>query len=118
MPADTVGSRRTPTRTMSGATSLSSSSHFAAMLYSKRAKPVESRADRVSDASEHDGHAAAHMLQRRHAEAGRGENDVRLNSYQFRCILAKKGRIVSSPANVDPCCAAISPSQGLQFLEK
>jgi len=107
---------------MWGAISLSSSSHFPADAVFERGEPggVAARlrqardepcADRIDDIREHDRRAAACLLQRGHACAGRGQNDVRRKSNQFSRVCAIAVRIARRPASVDPHVAAIGPAQ-------
>ncbi len=100
IPEATAGSRRTAARVTRGAISLSSSSHFPLMPYSKIVNPValppgrarlvdEAGAHRVDDQHEHDRHDAGRLQQRRHGYgASTGQDDVRCERDQFRRVSA------------------------------
>ena len=108
MPAAMAGSRRTATRFTPGAISLSSSSHFALMLYSNCIKPVALPPGRArlstkpaptgSATREHDRHGAGRLQQRRHGRGAGGQNDVRRERDQFRRVFANAVGIAAAPS--------------------
>ena len=66
--------------------------------------------------SEHDRHRARRLQQRRHGDAGRGQDNVRRERDQFSCVFANVVDIASAPADVGPQVAAIDPAQLLSAL--
>ena len=122
-------SRRTATRVTSGAICLSSSSHFALMLYSATMKPGgvaarprqavnEASGDRIGDDREHDRHGAGRLQQRPHGRGAMGQDDVGYERGQFRRVSANFGGIGRGPAGVDAYDAADAPAQLLQPLQE
>src|SRR5262245_17197740 len=122
MPAAMVGSRSTTARVTRGATSLSNSSHFAAIAYSKAVNPVvlppgprqavdQASADWVDHATEHDRYCAGRLLHCGHVEAGISNDDVRRECDQFRAVFAGSVDIASGPADVEARVAASGPAQ-------
>jgi hypothetical protein len=63
-------------------------------------------------------YGTARLLQRAHAGAARGQDDVRRERDQFRRIAAKALGIAGRPACVDPHVAPVGPAQLLQCLDK
>src|SRR6516165_1586007 len=122
-------SRRTAARVTRGAISLSSSSHFAAMLYSHTKKPVAfaarpcqaidvARADRIGDACEYDRHSAGRLQQWCDRGAGICQDDVRRERDQFRRVFANSVGIGDAPAGVDADVAAVEPAQLREPLQE
>ena len=104
-----------------GAISLSSSSHFAAMLYSHTRNPVAiaarprqavdvAGADRVGDSRKHNRNGAGRLRQRCKSGAGIRQDDVRREGQQFRHVLAIAVGIACGPARVDAHVAAFCPT--------
>src|SRR5262249_9840413 len=129
MPAAMVESRRTAARVMRGATSLSNSSHFAPIAYSKAVNPVgiaarprqatdQARADRVDDATKHDRHCAGRLLHCGHVKAGIGNDNVRRKRHQFHRMSAANVDTARGPADVKARIAAVGPAQFRQPLDE
>src|SRR6266446_4613819 len=62
----------------------------------------EPSTDWVDEIHEHDGHAGARLLQRRHGERPGCQDDIRRERDQLRCIFAMALGIAGAKAVVDP----------------
>ena len=78
----------------------------------------EAGADRIGDNREHDRHGAGRLQQRPHGRGAVGQDDVRRERGQFRCVSANFGGIGRGPADVDPDVAADGPAQLRQPLKE
>ena len=75
----------------------------------------ETSADRIGNNSEHDRHGAGGPVQRHNGIAA-GQDDVRAECDQFRCVSTTALGIAGTPAVVDPHIAALGPAQLLQAI--
>jgi hypothetical protein len=71
----------------------------------------EAGGDRIAGDREHDRHRAGRLQQRPHGRAAMGQNEVRRERGQFRCVSANLGGIGRGPADVDAHVAADGPVQ-------
>src|SRR5262249_24316515 len=132
IPAASAGSRRTAARVMWGAISLSSSSHFPLMPYSKAVNPVALPpgcarlatnpaptgsmtlantigALRLACCSAATLPPAVAPRQARHARVGGAKNQARRKPTQSIRVCAIAVRMARSPAGADPHVAAVGP---------
>ena len=121
-----VGSRRTATRVTPGAISLSSSSHFPLMPYSKMRKAGgiaawprqavdKAAADRIGDIHEHDRHGAGRLAAMpRTAAPPAARMTSGASATNSAAYLRMSLGIGRAPAGVDPHIAADGPAQLLQ----
>jgi hypothetical protein len=108
---------------MRGAISLSSSRYFPIGKTGCVAAGLRQAVDiagayRILCLREHDRYGAAHLLQRPHARAAGGQDDVRRERDQFDRVAAKALGITGGPARVDLHVAPVGPAQVLQCLDK
>src|SRR5262249_31549448 len=141
IPAAKLGSRRTATRVTLGAISLSNSSHFEPMPYSKTLNPVAlppgrarlwtnpapTGARRTGASAGQDGAGAFPKAQgrggarRQHgppAQTATGQDDVGGERGKFGRIFAKAISIRGSPAGFNVDVVAVGPAQLLQALHE
>src|SRR5215813_4084383 len=125
LPAAMAGSRRTATRVTRGAISLMKFPAHAVFVEGKTgdvaARPRETidkaGAHRIGDIHEHNRHAASGLLQRRYSRAASGEDEIRGESDQFRCVLPRLD-VACCPAGLDLHIVTASPTQLLEALPK
>ena len=73
-------------------------------------------ANRIGDEHEHDRHSAGRLLQWNHGRSATGQDDVRCQGDQFRCISTTTLWITSGPAIVDVNVAPYGPAKFLEPL--
>ena len=94
-------------------------SHEAGYVAARLGQAVDKAgADRISNVHEHDRHAPARLLQRRHAQGAADQDHVWRPRDQFRRVFALAVNIILAPANVDARVAADSPARFLQPLHE
>src|SRR5262249_26008982 len=76
----------------------------------------ETSAERIGDVGKDDRHSRVKTPQRRHAQSTAGENDVRRECDQLRCIFLLKIKVILAPTNIDLDIAPLAPAQLLHML--